>query len=113
MNRLYIVPLLLLLSACTGRESSFNVKFEGDAPEVKWPIRELNPGLPSDWSAYNYLCFDFKASSTQRFNIILHDTGGLRRLSIQPFQGALVRASIPLIHFQKRNTRGTDLAAIS
>jgi hypothetical protein len=108
-----ISSLALLLLACSENNRSFKVKFEGDVAEKKWSIKELNPDLPSDWSPYNYLTFDFRSSSTQRFNIVVHDAEGLRFLTIQPFQGALVRASIPLIHFRKRNTRGNDLAAIS
>ena len=53
-----------------------------------------------------------KASSTQRFSLLLYDAQGQRRLNIHPFQNAWVRASIPLIHFQKRNTKGHDMAAI-
>jgi hypothetical protein len=54
-----------------------------------------------------------EASSTQRFHLNLFDGEGIRKLVIHPFQGAKVRASIPLIHFQKRNTEGMDMAAIS
>ncbi len=36
----------------------------------------------------------------------------MRRLRILPFQGAWVRASIPLMNFQKRNVVGNDMAAI-
>jgi hypothetical protein len=76
-------------------------------------IRELNKDLPSDWSKSNFLTFDLNASSTQRFFIKLYDAEGIRRMRrVQPFQGAWVRASIPLIFFQQNNVVGHDLAAI-
>ena len=46
------------------------------------------------------------------FFLNLYDAEGLRRLRIHLFQNAWVRASIPLVHFQKRNTKGNDMAAI-
>jgi len=75
-------------------------------------IGELNKELPSDWSSFSFLTFELKSSTTQRFDLRIYDTAGVRRLTINPFQGAWIRASIPLIHFQKRNTRGMDMAAI-
>jgi hypothetical protein len=53
-----------------------------------------------------------RSTTTQKFDLRIYDTAGVRRLTIQPFQGAWVRASIPLIHFKTRNTKGMDLAAI-
>jgi hypothetical protein len=106
------ILLLLLLTGCTSKTETFVVNFEGKMSERKWAIRKLNPGLPSDWSSYGFLTFELKSSTTQRFDLRLYDTAGLRRVTINPFQGTWVRVSIPLVHFQKRNTKGMDMAAI-
>jgi hypothetical protein len=103
---------LLLLAACATKDETHFVQFEGEAFQKSWAIKDLNPELPSDWSSFEYLTFEIKASSTQRFFLNLYDAEGLRRLRIHPFQNAWVRASIPLVHFQKRNTKGHDMAAI-
>lgn len=108
---LMTVILILATSCNTGRDVG-TVAFTGKSHEQKWAVKELNPDLPADWSDYGFLTFDFRASSTQRFHVSLYDTGGVRRLRILPFQGAWVRASIPLINFQKRNVIGQDMAAI-
>ena len=110
--RLNVLWLFFFMS-CGVKQQSHFVKFEGEISSQKWAIKELNPDLPSDWSAYKYLTFEMNASSTQRFNINLHDAEGMRRLEIHPFQNAWVKASIPLIHFQQRNVKGYDMAAIS
>ncbi len=104
--------LLTLFVSCADKEETHFVQFEGESFQKNWAISELNPELPSDWSSFEYLTFDIKASSTQRFFLNLYDTEGTRRLRIHPFQNAWVRASIPLVHFQKRNTKGHDMAAI-
>ncbi len=104
---------LLLLAACATKDDETHfVQFEGESYQKNWAITDLNPEIPSDWSSFQYLTFEIKASSTQRFFLNVYDAEGLRRLRIHPFQNAWVRASIPLVHFQKRNTKGQDMAAI-
>ena len=112
LSLLFKILFLLLLTGCTSKTEPVIVKFEGKAPEKKWAIKELNPELPADWSSFGFLTFELKSSTTQRFDLKLYDTAGVRRLTIQPFQGPWIRASVPLVHFQKRNTKGMDLAAI-
>jgi hypothetical protein len=52
------------------------------------------------------------SSTTQRFELNLYGAAGVRKLEILPLQGVWIRASIPLIHFQKMNTEGMDQASI-
>jgi hypothetical protein len=103
---------VLLITACSVKNNPVVVKFEGTLAEKKWVLADLNPELPEDWSPFGFLTFDMNSTTTQRFDLLLYDAEGTRRLVIQPFQGARVRASIPLVHFQKRNTQGMDMAAI-
>ncbi len=109
---LLVITALLLIAGCAREKKDLTVTFEGAISEKKWALKELNPELPSDWSFYEYLTLEYHTTSTQRFYINLYDTGGVRRLRILPFQGAWVRASIPLANFQKRNVLGHDMAAI-
>jgi hypothetical protein len=102
----------IILSACTDKNKTFTITFTGESFEQKWAINDLNKDFGPDFSKSGFLTFDLKASSTQRFHVSLYDTSGVRRLRILPFQGAWVRASLPLANFQSRNTVGTDMAAI-
>lgn len=111
LSVLIAVPIVIL-SGCTGKEKQTIVKFEGPRTEKKWAVKELNPDIPSDWSASRFFTFEFNSSTTQRFELNLYDAQGIRRLEIVPFQGVWVRASVPLIHFQKMNTEGMDQASI-
>ena len=108
----FLVFIALLLTACSTKNKPVIVTFSGNLSEKKWAIKELNSDLPSDWSLFEFLTFEFNSSTTQRFDLRIYDAEGIRRLSIHPLQGTWVRASIPLIHFQKRNTKGMDMAAI-
>lgn len=100
------------LTACSVKQDQPILKFEGPFSETKWALKELDAKLPSDWSPYKFLTFEFRSSTTQRFELILHDTAGNRKLEILPFQGAWIVASVPLVHFQKMNTEGMDQASI-
>jgi hypothetical protein len=106
------ILVLLLITGCTETEETFVVNFDSKTTGAKWAIGELNPGLPSDWSQFGFLTFELKSSSTQWFDLIIYDTSGIRRVTIHPMQGPWVRASVPLVHLQKRNTKGMDMAAI-
>lgn len=106
------IPLILLLSACAQKDEPLTANFTGPSDEKRWSVKELSPDLPNDWSSYGYLTFDMKSSTAQSFDLKLYDASGVRILSIHPFQGAWVRASVPLVHFQKMNTEGMDMAAI-
>ncbi|MGD0782636.1 MAG: hypothetical protein ABSA30_07230, partial [Candidatus Aminicenantales bacterium] len=80
--------------------------------EKVWTLRELDPGLPADWSSYEYLVLEMKASSPQRFSLWIHTAEGKRRLMLQLFgQDAWLRASIPLRFFKGKDRLGTDLAS--
>jgi hypothetical protein len=111
-NLLFCLMFLIHLTGYAQKAAPVIVKFEGKTSEKKWSIKELNPELTKNWSSFEYLTFELKSSTTQRFDLKLYDSAGLRRLTIQPFQGAWIRLSIPLVHFQKRNTKGMDMAAI-
>ena len=107
-----LVVFVLFLNACSVKPEPKLVKFEGTWYARNWAIKELNPEMPADWSSSVFLTLEIKSSTTQRFELRLHDAEGTRKLEILPFQGVWIRASIPLIHFQKMNTEGMDQASI-
>jgi len=86
--------------------------FEGAAPEFKWTLQELNPALPSDWSGYEFLTLELRSSTAQRFELRVLTTNGLRHIRLQPFQGAWIRAAVPLAYFRRPDRQGFDLASL-
>ena len=88
------------------------VAFEGRVSEHKWPLKELDAQLPSDWSDYQFLVLELKTSTPQRFSLWLHTAEGKRRIMFQPFgQNVWLRASIPLQYFKGKDQKGVDLAS--
>jgi hypothetical protein len=86
--------------------------FTGARSERTWALKELDGELPADWTPYDFLVLEFKASSSQRFELGL-ETSPKGRLSrtIHPFAGVWVRASIPLRYYRQPAGDGIDMAA--
>lgn len=85
--------------------------FTGAWAEKSWTLKELNPDLPSDWTGFDFLVLEFKASSSQRFELTLETGGGRLTKRIHPFPGVSVRAAIPLRYYRQPAGDGVDLAA--
>ncbi len=85
--------------------------FTGTNQETRWPLAELNPGLPADWSGYKFVVIEFEASSSQRFNLGLETPAGCYKKLIGPFPGVWTRAVIPLRFYRSPAGNGVDLAA--
>jgi hypothetical protein len=52
---------------------------------------------------------EYKASSTQRFDLRLFDEGGMRRIRIHPFQNTW--SVLHTLSDSKHNTQGTTMSA--
>jgi hypothetical protein len=85
--------------------------FSGTRSEHVLPIRELNPALPNDWTGYEFLVMEFRASSSQRFDLGLRTSTGSFSKRIGPFAGVWVRAAVPLRFYRQPAGDGVDLAA--
>jgi hypothetical protein len=84
----------------------------GPTPTKEWSLKDLNADLPSDWTGYNFLVLEFRASSPQRFDLLIRTSDKTISKRIHPFQNTLVRAAIPLKYFSDAPTGGNDLASL-
>lgn len=103
MIRYLIAVAFVLLS--TALAAPQRVVFEGAESDHKWTLKELNPELPSDWSGYQYLVLEMKASSPQRFWLTLHTPEGAQRRQMHPLSNVWIRAAVPLQYYRQPNAR--------
>jgi uncharacterized protein (TIGR00251 family) len=109
---LVLLVLLVGFSDLALAQPTQTLTFDGVLSEQKIPLASLAPNLPTDWSTYDYLVLEMRASSPHRFGIWLYTASGLRRVEFQPLgQNVWFRASIPLAYFQGMDKSGTDLAS--
>ncbi|HEY5912395.1 MAG TPA: hypothetical protein VJA21_17475 [Verrucomicrobiae bacterium] len=88
------------------------VVFDGAESDHKWALKDLNPDLPSDWTGFDYLVLEMRASSPQRFNLIFYSTGLAQRRQMQPLPNVWIRAAVPLLYYRQPNRSGFDLASV-
>jgi hypothetical protein len=113
MLRTLLTASLLMVSFAFAEGGSQRIVFEASGTEHTWPVEEINSQLPSDWSGYQYLVFELRASTPQRFEVRLHTSSGVRGLWMHPFAGAWIRTALPLAFLAQPEQSAVDLAAMS
>ncbi len=113
MRRFFPMAVLAaILVPCLATAAPVRAVFSGTSQEHQWTLKELNPDLPSDWSGYDFLVLEMRHSSAHRYELRLVDGDAVRRIRMQPFEGALVRIAVPLKYFRRQDREGMDLAAL-
>ena len=113
MQRYWIWTLLPLLAAAgSARGETRRAVFEGAGTEHTWALKDLDPGLPADWSPYQFLVLELRLSSPQRFDLRIHDAGGIRSVRLAPVPGAWIRSAVPLSFLSEAAHQGMDLASV-
>ncbi len=90
---------------------SKTVTFNKPVSTYEWTLKEINPDLPSDWTGYDFLVIEFRATSNQRFELGLKMSPKSVSKRIHPYPGVWVRASIPLRFYRQGLGNASDLAA--
>ncbi|MCW5978936.1 MAG: hypothetical protein KIT09_12725 [Bryobacteraceae bacterium] len=103
---------ILLVAACLALAAPKRVVFEGQESEHKWTLKELNPELPADWTGYDFLVLEMKASSPQRFYLTFYARDGAQRRQMHPLPNVWIRAAVPLQYYREPNRAGFDLASV-
>jgi len=109
-------PLVVLIASAfvaTAVHAGLPVQttFTGVKSERTWKLEELDAGLPVDWTGYDFLVLEFKASSSQRFDLGLETSKVRTARRIGPFAGVWVRAAILLRFYRQPAGDGIDMAA--
>lgn len=93
-------------------------RFQFDSGKASSSIRfdrgEL--GLPQDWSGYEALVMELRASSPQRMSFKVEVKGGegprFSRVLLHPYPGVWIRAAIPVSMLAQPPGTGNDMAAV-
>ena len=107
----FLLAAILTATALARAPMPVRASFTGERSEHGWTLGELNPQLPADWTPYDFLVLEFKASSSQRFDLAVDTAQGRIAKRIGPFAGVWVRASIPLRFYREPAGSAVDLAA--
>lgn len=89
-----------------------------DSVETKIPLDEIDPDFPRDWSGYDALVFEFRASSPQRLDLKVFRRAngagapGYSRILFHPYPGVWARAAIPVSMLAAAPASGHDMASV-
>jgi len=110
----YLMAAAALLLAAVGFASAAprRAVFEGAESEHKWALKDLNPNLPADWTGYDFLVLEMRASSPQRFFLTFHGSDSAQRRQMHPLANVWIRAAVPLQYYRQPNRAGFDLASV-
>jgi len=113
MTRLAIALSASITAAIVAPAARMPVRatFAADVYEHTWALAELDPQLPANWTPYDFLVLEFRASSSQRFDLGIETARGRIAKRIGPFAGVWVRAAIPLRFYRDPAGSAGDLAA--
>lgn len=114
MTRVWIASALLLFPAAgsAAAQAPRRIVFKGAESSHKWTLKELNPELPSDWTGYDFLVVEMKASSPQRFFLAFYSGDVVQRRQMHPLPNVWIRAAVPLQYYRSPNRAGFDLASV-
>jgi hypothetical protein len=110
MFRCFAAAVLLLFTVRPASAESRQVVFEGAQSEHKWALKDLD--LSSDWTGYDFLVLEMKASSPQRFFLTFYSSDRVQRRQMQPMANVWIRAAVPLQYYRQPNRTGFDLASV-
>ena len=86
--------------------------------ERRIPLADVAKRFPGDWSGYEALVLEVRASSPQRINLKIHVRGGgpgkerFSRVLFHPYPGVWLRAAIPVSLLAQPPATGNDMAAV-
>ena len=78
----------------------------------KFAIRDISPGLPTNWDTYNFVTLEFKITTPQRFMVGFTTETGYNELRVMSYTAnGWNRLAIPLKFFRELPGAALDLAA--
>jgi hypothetical protein len=102
---------LLGLMVVSANAASVVATFSGEVSTTQWPIGEIDPTLPADWSEARFLVVEFRSSTSQRFELgLVSDQGNVSK-RIHPFAGVWTRAAVPMRFFRDGLGDADELAS--
>lgn len=110
-----IVLSVLTLTRCNSHEGkTFRIKFDNtrEVSGKKFAIKDITPGLPTNWDEYNFVVLEFKSTTAQRFQMGFTTDSGYNELRVMSYvPNGWNKLAIPLKFYKALPDANSDLAA--
>lgn len=110
----YLILLCLFVQACAETpDKTFKIQFDSSkkVSGQKFAIKDISPGLETDWSDYNFVMLEMMINTPQRFQVGFttdEDYNELRVMSYAP--KGWIKQAIPLRFYTKLPDAANDIA---
>jgi hypothetical protein len=108
-----LVSVALTAVQCDSSKT-FKIAFDNtqEVSGQKFAIKDISPGLPTDWDSYNYVTVEFRSTTSQRFQLGFTTDEGYNELRITSYvPNAWNKLAIPLRFYRELPGASMDLAS--
>ncbi len=108
-----VVMITLLVVSCNSPKT-FRIDFDNtkEYSGKKFEIKDISPGLPTNWDEYNYVVIEFKSTTAQRFQLGFTTDYGYNELRVMTYvANGWNKLAIPLKFYRELPDANIDLAA--
>ena len=110
----YLVLVCLLSQSCDkATDKKFKIQFDSSkkVSGQKFAIKDISPGLESDWSDYNFVVLEMVVSTAQRFQVGFTTNDGYNELRVMSYApNGWIRLAIPLRFYTQLPDPANDIA---
>jgi hypothetical protein len=107
------VFILWVVNPCYSQKT-VKIKFDSskEVSGAKFAIKDISPGLPTNWDGYNFVVLEFKSSTPQRFQVGFTTETGYNELRVMSYTAnGWNKLAIPLRFYRALPDAARDLAA--
>lgn len=106
--------LIFALTWSVQAQRTVKIQFDSskEVSGQKFAIRDITPGLPTNWDEFNFVVLEYKISTSQRFQVGFTTETGYNELRVMSYTpNGWNKLSIPLKFYRRLPDAALDLAA--
>ena len=105
---------IAILNSCVNKPvDTVTVQFDSNkkVSGKKFAIKDISPGLPTNWDEYNFVVLEMKSSTSQRFQVGFTTETGYNELRIMSYAAnGWIKLAIPLRFYTQLPGSASDMA---
>jgi len=109
-----IVTALVFNTIQCNAQKTVKIQFDSkmEVSGQKFAIKDISPGLPTNWDGYNFVVLEFKSTTPQRFQVGFTTETGYNELRVMSYTAnGWNKLAIPLRFYRALPDAALDLAA--
>jgi hypothetical protein len=110
-----LIFIFLLFNSCHNKnDKNFKIQFDSSkkVSGKKFAIKDINPGLETDWSKYNFAVLEMKSTTSQRFQVGFTTDEGYNEIRVMSYvPNGWIKLAVPLRFYTQLPDAANDIAA--